>query len=212
MMRIGEICSLIDPCKTFADIGCDHGYCTEEVLKSGKANSAIIADVSKKSLQKAETLLADYVKAGVVRSVCCDGLAEIPPDTDQILIAGMGGMEIIKILKEGFIPRKFVFQPMKNAPALRGFLLQNGCKIVKDDVFFDGNYYFVIKGEREGGTKPYLPLETEFGRHSLINPVFKDYAQAELAKKLGYLEGVKEGGNADKMKREIQFLMEALEC
>ncbi len=212
MTRIEQICSFIEKSSTFADIGCDHGYCTQAVLKSGKCGSAIISDVSEKSLEKAERLLADYIGNGVVRSVCCDGLAGIPEETEQILIAGMGGMEIIKILTEGFIPRRFVFQPMKNADRLRSFLIEKGCRLVRDDIFFDGNYYFIIKGERDGGTTGYTPLHIQFGRDSLKNPLFGNYAREELSKKTGYLGGVKAGSNADSIRREIRFLREALGC
>lgn len=186
MGRIEEICSYIDSSVTFADIGCDHGYCTLHALKSGKCQTAIIADVSAKSLAKAEMLLASYIEQGRCRSVCCDGLQQIDCDCGQVLIAGMGGMEIIKILTEGFIPQKFIFQPMKNAKELRKFLISNGCKITSDDIFFDNNYYFIIKGERFGGTDSYSEEELVFGKDSLHNPVFKEFAQKEVEKLSAY--------------------------
>ncbi|MDE6557986.1 MAG: class I SAM-dependent methyltransferase, partial [Clostridia bacterium] len=143
MGRIEILCSYIDDCDSFADVGCDHGYCTEYALKSGKCNRAVIADISAKCLKKAETLLVSFIKSGRCTSVCCDGLAGISEDIDEVLIAGMGGEEIIKILSEGFIPKKFILQPMKNAPKLRKFLLDNGCKITADDSFKDDTYYFI---------------------------------------------------------------------
>ena len=32
--RIRILCSHLTPAETFADVGCDHGYCTEYMLKS----------------------------------------------------------------------------------------------------------------------------------------------------------------------------------
>ena len=32
--RIDTLCSLLTPVKVFADVGCDHGYCTEYMLKN----------------------------------------------------------------------------------------------------------------------------------------------------------------------------------
>lgn len=182
MGRIEEICAYIDDCESFADIGCDHGYCTLHALQSGKCRSAIIADVSPKSLAKAERLLANYIAQGRCKSVCCDGLVGIDRECELVLIAGMGGMEIIKILSESYIPKRFIFQPMKNSEELRGFLLKSGCKITADDIFMDGKYYFIIKGERQGGTKEYSKEELAFGRDSLLNPVFKQFAQKEIQK------------------------------
>ncbi|MGN0807466.1 MAG: tRNA (adenine(22)-N(1))-methyltransferase [Candidatus Coproplasma sp.] len=189
MGRIEKICSYIDSSSTFADIGCDHGYCTLHALKSGKCQSAIIADVSAKSLAKAESLLSGYIGQGRCKSVCCDGLKKIPSDCEQVLIAGMGGMEIIKILTEGFIPERFIFQPMKNAKELRMYLIANGSKITADDIFFDNNYYFIIKGERSGGTESYSEEELAFGRDSLKNPLFKEFAQEEIEKLSAYNRG-----------------------
>lgn len=209
MGRIEELCAYIDSCGSFADVGCDHGYCAEHVLTSGKCGNVIVSDVSAKSLSKAEKLLERFIESGKCRAVCCDGLEKIPQETEQILIAGMGGEEIIKILTQGFIPQKFIFQPMKNAEKLRAFLLGSGCKITADDVFRDDKFYFVIKGERSGGTTPYSETEMAFGRDSLKNPLFKEYAQCELAKKQRYLAGYAAGADNEKMKREIRLLTEA---
>jgi tRNA A22 N-methylase len=118
------------------------------MLKNKLCGRAVITDISAKSLNKAEVLLERYIRNGSCKSVCCDGLKGVNSDIGQVLIAGMGGEEIIKILKESFIPSKFVFQPMKNAAMLRKFLLDSGCKLTRDDLFFDGKYYFIIKGAR----------------------------------------------------------------
>lgn len=151
MDRIEQLCSFLDSCNTFADVACDHGYCAKYMLDSGFCNSAVISDISEKSLSKAQTLLSGYIENGLCRSVCCDGLEKIE-DADEVLIAGIGGEEILKILQNAYIPEKFVFQPMKNVKELRAYLLEKSCHITADDVFTDGKkYYFVIKGTRSCG-------------------------------------------------------------
>lgn len=206
MGRIEEICRLIDPCGTFADVGCDHGYCTQNVFKSGKCRKVIISDISFKSLAKAEKLLAPYIESGAVSSVCCDGLEKIPQDTEQVLIAGMGGEEIIKILKSGFIPKKFVLQPMKNAEKVRAFLLESGCTLTVDDIFYDGNFYFIIKGENSGGAQTYSEAELIFGRDSIKNPLFKQFADEELKKKKSYIKNCAADSDCEKIKKYISVL------
>lgn len=216
MDRVDLLCAYLDECQTLADVGCDHGYCTLVAFKSGKCKRAVISDVSAKCLAKAERLLSAYISSGKCRSVVCDGLKEIPQDTEQVLIAGMGGEEIIKILKEGFIPRKFVLQPMKNADKLRSFLLEMGCKITRDDLFCDGKfYYFVIKGERspEGGQsrrEEYTELQLKFGRDSLNNQLVKPYAQAELKKRKSHLTGCTNGQTIDAILHDISLYEEVL--
>lgn len=206
MPRIDEICSHIDKCETFADVGCDHGFCTQYALNNGLCKTAYITDISEKSLEKAKKLLKDYIEKGKCVPVCCDGLAGVPKDIDQVLIAGMGGNEIIKIFKEGFVPRKFILQPMKNARLVREFLIEKGCKITYDGIFKDQKFYFLIKGEREGTTQNYTPCRLQFGKDSLNNPVFYEYAETELRKKLDY---TKRGGS-EEILEEIRLLKEVL--
>ena len=173
--RIDTLCALLAPAKTFADVGCDHGYCSEYMLKNGLCEKAILSDISKGSLQKAETLLAPFVRQGKAVSVLGDGFFGVPKDTDEVLIAGMGGSEIISILsdkKYGFMPKRFVFQPMHDAEKLRRYILANGGYIDRDFTFRDGKFYEVICGGKAGqvcAQQPYTPAEYEFGRENLLS-------------------------------------------
>lgn len=204
MDRISTICSYLERCTVFADVGCDHGYCTQYMLVNGLCESAIISDISEKSLKKAQTLLSQYIESGVLRSVCCDGLSKIE-NADFVLIAGMGGEEIIKILKESYIPPEFVFQPMKNAELLRTFLLENGCVLTVDDIFKDGKYYFIIKGHTGGEKQTYSEAEIKFGRESLNNPVFKEWLQEEITKFEGYLNCAMSDINRRNLNEKINY-------
>lgn len=208
MGRIEVICSYITVSETFADVGCDHGYCAKYAIESGLCEKVYITDISAKCLEKAEKLLAKYIAGGKCEAVCCDGLTGIGEDCEQVLIAGMGGEEILKIIKSSFIPRKFIFQPMKNAPELRSYLIESGCKITVDDIFYDGKYYFIIVGEREGGTVPYSQTELLFGRDSLNNPVVKNYALAEAEKQNRYLQSTMSDNSREKIVNKYKIYME----
>lgn len=175
--RIDTLCSLLVKANTFADVGCDHGYCSEYMLKNGLCEKAILSDVSKGSLAKAEKLLAAYIRNGKAKSVLGDGFFGVPSDTDEVLIAGMGGSEIVSILsdkKYGFMPLRFVFQPMHDAEKLRRYIHENGGHIDRDFTFADGKYYEVITGGRnEDGNldnQGYTAAEYEFGRENLQKP------------------------------------------
>lgn len=171
--RIDTLCSLLIAAKTFADVGCDHGYCSEYMLKNGLCEQAILSDISKGSLAKAETLLAPYLRAGKAVSVLGNGFYGVPCDTDEVLIAGMGGSEIVGILsdkKYGFMPKRFVFQPMHDGEKLRRYILANGGYIERDFTFKDGKYYEVIVGgrrEENATVQAYTEVEYEFGKENL---------------------------------------------
>ena len=207
MDRIKTLCSYLDKCSTFADVACDHGYCARYMLENGMCENAVISDISDKCLAKAQNLLSDYVKRGKCRAVCCDGLEWIDKDTEQILIAGIGGEELVRILKNSFIPKSFVFQPMKNAEHLRGYLLRSGCEITADDLFTDGkNYYFVIKGKNCGGAQAYTKAQLLYGRDSLKSPVFANYLKEEIEKKRGYLKRDMSAEHRERLEADVSFM------
>ena len=143
--RLRVLCGELRPCGLFADVGCDHGYCTQYMLERGLCRAAVISDISAGSLRKAETLLAEHIASGRVRSVCCAGLSGVPREAEEVLIAGMGGEEIVSILEEGFLPPVLVLQPMKHAPKLRRFLLERGYAIERDFTFTDGKHYDLLR-------------------------------------------------------------------
>ncbi len=168
--RIDTLCAHLRGGKLFADVGCDHGYCTEYMLKNGLCEGAIFSDVSRGSLAKAEKLLAPFVAEGRARAVLGDGFFGIPKEVDEVLIAGMGGSEIVSILadkKHGFMPKRFVFQPMHDSEKLRRYILENGGYIERDYTFEDGKFYDVLVGGRGEETQPYTEAAYEFGAENL---------------------------------------------
>ncbi len=192
--RIDTLCSLIKKTHSFADVGCDHGYCSEYVLKNSLADEVIFSDVSKGSLQKAQKLLGAYVKSGKAKAVLGDGFFGVPDTVEQVLIAGMGGSEIVSILsdeKHGFMPKYFVFQPMHDSEKLRRYILANGGYIERDFTFQDGKFYDVIVGGRLDKTQQmdaYSEQEYEFGRENLA--MQPQAFVARMNKLLGEMEKV----------------------
>lgn len=194
--RIDTLCSLLRPAKVFADVGCDHGYCSEYMLKNGLCGRAILSDVSKGSLAKAEKLLAPYIRSGKATSVLGDGFYGVPNTVDEVLIAGMGGSEIVSILsnaKYGFMPKRFVLQPMHDSEKLRRYLIENGGYIERDYTFEDGKFYEVLVGGRiecAGQVRDYTDAELEFGKDNLLEmpKAFTDRLKRLIANTKVYLE------------------------
>ena len=168
--RLAVLCSLIPAADTLADVGCDHGYCTLYALEKGLCRKAYISDISALSLHKAEKLLSRYMAEGKAESVCCAGLEKIPPSVGAVIIAGMGGEEILSILREGFLPPKLLLQPMQNTPKVRAFLLEKGYAIERDFTFRDGKYYDVIYAEKGGAVRKYDERCLRFGYDNLHSP------------------------------------------
>lgn len=131
--------------KTLADIGCDHGKVTVCALIEGRAQQAIACDISQKSLDKAVKLAKTY-GLNNVQFRCADGLKQIADnEVDCVVIAGMGGKEIMSILTD--IPqgiKRFVLVAHKNTIELREFLSSKNLYIDKDFVVEQGGKFYNI--------------------------------------------------------------------
>lgn len=163
--RLNKIFAELPCCNVFADVGCDHGYIADAMLKSGKCKRVVISDISEKCLDKAIKLLSENY-SGKFTAVVSDGFEKIV-GADVALIAGMGGEVICDIISSAKdLPQTLVLQPMKNSDKVRLTLLGCGYKILKDYTFKDGKFYDLIVAEKGDGDK-YSADEIIFGRDNL---------------------------------------------
>lgn len=107
------------------------------------------------------------------------------PKVEQVIIAGMGGQEIIKILSstEAKNYNNFILQPQKNIVELRIFLGQNNFEISSDELVREGKqYYFVLKVNRTNKEIPITTMQQYFGNPS-NKETLKSYLTYELEKR-----------------------------
>ena len=155
--RLGAISSHLKVCNVTADVGCDHGLLSLFVLKNNISKNVVCIDISEKCLQKTKNLLK---KAGVDKLatfIQCDGLKDVKnTNINQVVVAGMGGINISQIL-ENMAPSlkkaSFILQPMNNITVLRKTLNKLGMKINRDEIIFDKKKYYHIICASEGNQK-----------------------------------------------------------
>ena len=149
--RLRSIIDEINNAHTLADIGCDHGKVSVMCLLEKRAQYVIACDISAPSLQKAEKLAKKYNLTNIDFR-CGDGMDVIKDnEVDTLLIAGMGGYEIIKILsrkKTGI--NQYVLCAHNNVLKLRQFLVENCIKIDKDYVVESENHFYNIIVAKDG--------------------------------------------------------------
>ncbi len=134
-----------------ADVGCDHAYISIYLIKNDIAPKVIAMDVNKGPLKKAAENINNHSYSSRIHTRLSDGLHQLEPgEADTILIAGMGGALMIKILEEG--PKavhkstELILQPQSEIFLVRKFLHQIGFGIKKEQMIKeDGKYYFIIK-------------------------------------------------------------------
>lgn len=122
---------------SLADIGTDHAYLPVWLALNHKIKSAVACDIRPLPLKNAQNNIDLYGVGDIVSTVLSDGLDEISPEcADDIVIAGMGGELISKIISRTLWLRdenkRLILQPMTRADSLRLFLCQNGFKIINE--------------------------------------------------------------------------------
>ena len=97
--RLKTIAELVEEGSHVIDIGCDHAF-LDIYLAQTKQNVFLIASDNKKGpLEQAEANIRKYHLEDKIKLKLGDGVDPIESDTDTIVISGMGGLNIIGILK-----------------------------------------------------------------------------------------------------------------
>ncbi len=173
--RLKAICGQIERTRSFIDVGCDHGYVTEYVLKHNLAGEIAACDISAASLDKAKKRLSG---ASGVKFICADGAAAAR-GYETVLISGLGGAEICAVIA-ACEPSVFILSPQSQVRDVRELLLMRDYDIVFDRVIKDGKFYDVIKAVRSGGKEKLQTLSSA----ELTHGVFARERCAALEEKL----------------------------
>lgn len=139
--------------KTVADIGTDHAYIPIELVRSGKCTKVIASDIRKGPADAARRHVEKYGLSDKIDVRLGGGLKTIyPGESEQIIIAGMGGEMIVKILSDDEETAKassLILQPMNGQYEVRKFLAENGYKITAEDLAAEGGkIYNIITAEK----------------------------------------------------------------
>lgn len=149
--RLLAVADMVTEGNRLADVGTDHGYVPIYLVKHGRIPWAIAMDVNKGPLARAKKNIAMYAAAQYIETRLSDGVRELrPKEVDSIIIAGMGGGLVIKILTEGETTCRsvdeMILQPQSDIAKVRYYLHENGYHIICEDIILeDGKFYPMMK-------------------------------------------------------------------
>ncbi len=169
-----------------ADIGTDHGYLPIFLVNNCKAQKVIACDIREKPLKNAQ---GNIEKSGAhnIELRLCDGLEGIAEnEVDTVIIAGMGGEVITRILDRcDWIKSSdytLFVQPMTAADVLRTYLAINGFRVVNETAVLDGGkYYCIMKLCYDGITRDVKPHELYVGTLKPNDDTTTQYIKKQLA-------------------------------
>ena len=173
--RLNKIYDMAGRENVIADIATDHGYLAVKFLLNDKAQKVIATDISEKSLSKCKLLSEKLSLSNKIDLRLGDGLAPIREnEADLIVISGLGGLNIIKMLDESCKCSKYIFAPQNNSVKLREKIYSSELVIVKDVKVLDkGIFYDIIFAQKGNGSLS--EYEKYWGKNSLENKDFELY-------------------------------------
>jgi len=148
--RLMALAEMIDEGASVVDIGTDHGFLPVFLAQTGSVHRIFASDISAASLEKARQTAADYGLTEEITFFAGSGLVCMAPtQVDTIVIAGLGGESILRILKDApwtlFHGMKLILQPQTKVDLLCRFLYDKGYTIRDTKSVLDrGKYYTII--------------------------------------------------------------------
>ena len=149
--RLQAVADLVSKDLVVADVGTDHGYIPIYLIEAQKCEKAFAMDINEGPLLRAKEHLAEKIEVRQSDGVKAMSVGEC----DSVVVAGMGGALVIKIMEDGKEIfrglKEFVLQPQSELEKVRQYLFENEfCVIAENMVLEDGKYYPMMLAVRAG--------------------------------------------------------------
>ena len=212
--RLLQCADLVTPQSRVADVGTDHAYLPIYLTLQNKISHAIACDLRDEPLNIAKSNIKLFGLENSIETRISDGLKNINQgEVDTIIIAGMGGNLISKILQECTWENKnqkeFILQPMKYENVLRIYLAQQGYKIQQEvAVRCSGKVYTVLKATFTSQSYTLSPLQIYTG---FLSPAKNEDAKFYFLKILNDLNNRKKGAIIKNDEAQKQYYSKIIE-
>jgi len=156
-MRLERVAAHVPAGARLADIGSDHAYLPVALMHRGVIEAAVAGEVALTPFHAAERSVRESDQSQRISVRLADGLAAIEAGDaiTAISICGMGGERIRDILDSGKArlsgQERLILQPNGGEQPLRQWLMDNGYRILCEEVLRENRFaYEIIAAERTG--------------------------------------------------------------
>ena len=155
--RLQQVLDFLLEDSILADIGCDHALLPIAYISENPNGKVYAMDNKQEPLNQAIKNISLNLMQEKIIPLLSDGLQHLPEDVNQICIAGMGGNNIVDILRA--YPNKclkvsrFVFQPNNGNEELRRYLTANDFEIQQEILIEENNIIYEVLQIKKGRQK-----------------------------------------------------------
>lgn len=225
--RLQSVVNLVTPGNVVADVGCDHAYISIYLLEQKLASRVIAMDINEGPLKRAKENIEKAGLTDKIETRLSDGIQELKPqEVHTVLLAGMGGILIEKILenRKELVTQlnELILQPQSELKEIRMYLKKIGFLIEKENmVIEDGKYYTMLRavnGLKQGKEALKFPEEQQEEKEELYNrygkyllehkhKILKQYLEKEKEKLQKILKQL-EDSDLEKNRERYQIMLE----
>lgn len=207
----------VKKCSLVADVGTDHAYLPVYLVLSGRCDYAIASDINEGPVRRAILNVTGYGlnnKIQVIKTDGLHGIEEYEPDT--VLVLGMGGELIAKILAEAPWLRTnktgLILQPMTHPEAVREYLWNNGFEITEEKLCRCGKIYNVTVAAYTGQNTTYTPIDALVGKADMLrdSDLWKPYLEHLADIYSVRIKGILSGGGDASFETEVLSALRTL--
>ena len=171
--RLETIVDMVQNGRGLIDVGTDHGYLPVCLARRGYTGLLFASDINDAPLASARKTAREALVEDRIEFLLCDGLDGCPPEKiDTIVIAGMGGDLICRILDraEWCLNEAYtlILQPMTKAEVLRYWLVNNGFSLQEERIVCDGGKLYQVILSRYTGNMSLNDAELFAGAYENI--------------------------------------------
>jgi len=168
-LRLERVAAHMPAGAHLADIGSDHAYLPVALLHRGVIATAVAGEVALTPFRAAERTVGENGLERRISVRLANGLAAIEPEDGitAVSLCGMGGETIRDILDSGKARlsgrERLILQPNGGEQPLRQWLMDNGYRILCEEVLRENRFYYEIIVAERGKPVTYSAEELYFG-------------------------------------------------
>ncbi len=195
---------------TVCDVGCDHGlFSIYSILECG-IKHAYLLDINQEPLNSAKNNFIKY-KLDNATFLLSDGLKEFNEELDCLVISGIGGYLMTRILNDDLEKikkaNKLILQPNSDFEILRKFLLENDFTITFENMLLDNKkycYYLTAINKKTSFSEEDVLYGPVLRKD--INNVYFDYWNNKYNNLINELNNIKDEKNKIELNNKISSI------